>query len=153
MSLLAEQHVFTGPGDRLSDAVRATADLLPDIISASSRRFASGADVRRARIERLIESHAWTDAALALIELELPQWQVRRLASDGGDWFCSLSRQRELPDWLDQPVEAHHAVLAQAVLDALAEARRITSQHNPGVSATAHDSDPFWDTICSENFG
>jgi len=30
----------------------------------------------------LIGSEAWTDSALALIDLELPQWQVRRIAYD-----------------------------------------------------------------------
>ena len=64
---------------------------------------------------------AWTDAALALIELELPQWRVRRLAYDDGEWYCSLSRGRELPDWLDQPVEGRHADLALAILSAFVE--------------------------------
>jgi hypothetical protein len=153
MSFLSAQHVSAGPGDRLRDAAHVTANFLSDIIPTASRRIPSDYEVKSARIERLVESHAWTDAALALVELELPQWQVRRLAYDGGEWFCSLSRQRELPDWLDESVEAHHADLAQAILGALADARRITAQHNPGVSAVAHDSDPFWDTICSENFG
>jgi len=70
------------------------------------------------RIERLIGSEAWTDSALALIDLELPQWQVRRIAYDEGEWHCALSRQRELPEWLDQSVEAHHADLALAILSA-----------------------------------
>ena len=68
------------------------------------------------RIEQLIQSQAWTDAALALIELELPQWQLRRLVYDDGEWYCALSRQREMPDWLDQSVESHHADLARAIL-------------------------------------
>ena len=38
---------------------------------------------------------AWTDAALALIDLELPQWQFRRIAYDEGEWSCALSRERE----------------------------------------------------------
>jgi len=41
---------------------------------------------------------------LALIDLELPPWQVRRIAYDEGEWHCALSRQRELPDWLDQSI-------------------------------------------------
>ena len=40
---------------------------------------------------------AWTEAALALIDLELPQWQVRRIAYDEGEWYCALSRAREFP--------------------------------------------------------
>ena len=33
----------------------------------------------KARIDRLIETSAWTDATLTLAELELPQWKLRRL--------------------------------------------------------------------------
>ena len=39
---------------------------------------------KTARIEELIRSGAWTDAALALIDLGLPLWQVSRLAYDAG---------------------------------------------------------------------
>ena len=148
MSLLAEQHVSTGPRDRLYDAARVTADVLSDIIPG--RRVPSDG---RARLQRLIASQAWTDAALAQVELELPQWQVRRLAYDGGEWFCSLSRNRELPDWLDQPVESHHADLARAILIALDEARRITSPPGPGIPAVLRDADPLSETVYCENLG
>ena len=57
----------------------------------------------------------------------MPQWQVRRIAYDEGEWHCALSRQRELPDWLDQSVEAHHADLALAILSAFVEAQRISA--------------------------
>ena len=70
-----------------------------------------------AQIERLIGSGAWTDAALAMIDLELPQWRLRRIAYDEGEWHCALSQQRELPDWLDQTIEAHHADLPLAILE------------------------------------
>ena len=98
----------------------------------TSSALPAGAFLRRAerqsaRIERLIQSQAWTDAALALIDLELPQWQVRRLAYDDGEWYCALSRQRELPDWLDQSIETRHADLALAILSAFVEAQRVSA--------------------------
>ena len=70
------------------------------------------------RLDRLVTAGAWTDAALALIVIELPRWQLRRLAYDEGEWHCALSNQRDLPDWLDSAVETHHPVLATAILDA-----------------------------------
>jgi hypothetical protein len=152
MSLLSERHVTTGPGDRLRDAARVSAGFLSGIIPAAGRRFRSEPNVRSARIERLIASQAWIDAALAQVELELPQWRLRRLAYDGGEWFCSLSRQREMPDWLDDPVEAHHADLACAILIALAEARRITAP-GPNIPAVLHDADPISETLYCENLG
>ena len=128
MSILLEQTVSATLGDRLRDAYGVTAEFLSDIISETCRRFPSTeGNSKAARIERLIQSHAWTDAALALIDLELPQWQVRRLAYDDGEWYCALSRQRELPDWLDQSIETRHADLALAILSAFVEAQRVSA--------------------------
>jgi hypothetical protein len=107
-----------------------------------------------ARVERLIQSGAWTDAALALIDLELPQWQIRRIAYDEGEWHCALSRQRELPDWLDQSVEARHADLALAILSAFVEAQRISvPSSRPSVPAVRPDLNPLYEPVCSDNFG
>ena len=115
--LLFSEH-RDGLVDRLHDAPAVTADLMSEVIGKPSRRLP-------VRIERLIDSGAWTDAALALLELELPHWQLRRLAYDDGEWHCALSRQRELPDWLDdRSVESHHADLAMAILSAFVDARR-----------------------------
>jgi hypothetical protein len=71
------------------------------------------------RLASLMAAGAWTDAALALIAIELPGWQLRRLAYDEGEWHCALSAQRSMPDWLDDAVESHHPDMAAALLDAL----------------------------------
>jgi len=110
--------------DRLRDAPRVTATLMQDVIGHACRRLPSSRPTAKtARIERLIATAAWTEAALALVELELPQWQLRRIAYDGGEWYCALSRERELPDWLDQSIEARHPDLALAILSALVDAQ------------------------------
>ena len=61
---------------------------------------------KAAKIDRLIELAAWTEAALALVELELPQWRVRRLVCEEGYWLCSLSKQWNLLVWLGDDAEA-----------------------------------------------
>src|SRR5712671_2724588 len=110
--------------DRLRDAHAVTSELIAEVIGETCRRFPSAAQTEKtARIERLIQNAAWTDAALALIDLELPLWQVRRIAYDEGEWYCALSRERELPDWLDRSVESHHADLALAILSAFVDAQ------------------------------
>src|SRR5665647_1026494 len=77
--------------DRLRDVHAVTPGLMSEIIGTACRRFPSmGQTEKTARIERLIGSEAWTDAALALIDLELPLWQVRRIAYDEGEWYCCL---------------------------------------------------------------
>jgi hypothetical protein len=109
---------------------------------------------KTARIERLMQSEAWTDAALALINLELPLWQVRRIAYDEGEWYCALSRERELPDWLDRSIEGRHADLALAILGAFVEARQIAAPASrPSVPVGSPDLNPLYEPVCCDNFG
>ena len=145
MLLFSEHH--DGLVDRLHDAPAVTADLISEVIGKPSRRLP-------VRIERLIESGAWTDAALALLELELPQWQLRRLAYDEGEWHCALSRQRELPEWLDdRSVESHHADLALAILSAFVDARRKSaSPSRTSVPAAPLAANPLYEPLCCDNF-
>ena len=154
MSLLVESQTTAELGDRLHNAYAVTAEFLSDIISQTCRRFPSASrNGKTVRIERLIQAGAWTDAALALIDLELPQWQIRRLAYDDGEWFCSLSRQRELPDWLDQSIETRHADLALAILSAFVEARRVSApSHRTSVPSAPQRVDPLYEPVYSGNF-
>ena len=154
MSILLEQTIPTTVADRLHDASSVTVDFLSDLISAAGRRLPSArAGAKGADIERLIKSQAWTDAALSLIDLELPQWQVRRLVYDDGEWHCALSRQRELPDWLDQPIETHHANMALAILSAFVEARRVgTPPSRTSVSIVPQHESPQYEPVYSDNF-
>src|SRR5438445_4802440 len=125
MPLLSEHHASYELNDRLRDAHAVTTDLMSKVIGETCRRFPSVEQTEKtARIERLMGSGAWTDAALALIDLELPLWQVRRIAYDEGEWYCALSRERELPDWLDRSIETRHTDLALAILSAFVDARR-----------------------------
>ena len=144
--LLFSEH-RDGLVDRLHDAPAVTADLISQVIGKPSRRLP-------VRIERLIDSGAWTDAALALLELELPQWQLRRLAYDEGEWHCALSWQRELPDWLDdRSIESHHADLAMAILGAFADARRkYAPPRKTSVPAAPWPASPHYEPVCCDNF-
>jgi len=155
MLLLAETQNPAELSDRLRDTYVVTAEFLSDIIRQTCRRFPStGQSGKTARVERLIESSAWTDAALALIDLELPQWQVRRIAYDEGEWHCALSRQRELPDWLDSAIEARHADLALAILNAFVEARRIAAPTiQTSVPAVPQDANPMYEPVLCDNLG
>ena len=140
--------------DRLRAADAMTAKLMSDLVGATCRRYPSTAQAgKSARIERLIGSQAWTDAALALIDLELPQWQVRRIAYDEGEWHCALSRARELPEWLDQPIETRHADLPLAILSAYIDAQRISaSSRRTSVPIVPRDANAFYAPLCCDNF-
>src|SRR5262249_50313065 len=82
-------------GKRLRSAHDVTRALMLDVIDTACRRFPSlGQTERTMRVSRLIDAEAWADAALALLALELPLWQARRIAYDDGEWYCALSRER-----------------------------------------------------------
>ena len=155
MTLLSKHRDPGELDDRLRDAHAVTSELMAQIIGETCRRFPSvGQSKKSERIERLIQTEAWTDAALALIDLELPLWQVRRIAYDEGEWYCALSRERELPDWLDRSVEARHADLALAILSAFVEAGRIAAPSSrPSVPAVSRNASPLCEPVCCDNFG
>ncbi len=155
MPLLSEIHDHRELSERLRNAAAVTAELISKIIDEACRRFPSvGQTDKTARIERLIRSGAWTDAALALIELELPMWQVRRIAYDEGEWYCALSRERELPDWLDHSIEARHVDLALAILSAFVDAQHLTAPASkPSVPAVSRDANRLYEPVCCDNFG
>jgi hypothetical protein len=140
--------------DRLRDARAVTAGLVSDVIRETCWRLSSMRQTGSGgRIEQLIQAGAWTDVALALLELELPQWQIRRIAYDAGEWHCALSRQRELPDWLDQSVETSHADLALVILSALVDARRERpfSTRTSVPAVVCADTLPYT-RLCCDNF-
>jgi hypothetical protein len=114
--------------DQVDRQVRAaaavTADLVSDVIGAACDHLPMLDKTESAvRLHRLVETEAWTDAALALLEIELPQWEVRRLVFEDGRWTCSLSKQAYLPLELDDTVDAAHEVLPLAILGALLNVR------------------------------
>jgi hypothetical protein len=107
---------------QVSAADEATSELFSEIVVATARRlWAPGEAAKATQLHDLIEAGALTQAALSLIELELPLWKLRRIAYDEGEWHCAMSRQRELPEWLDQAVETRHASLTLAILGAYIE--------------------------------
>jgi hypothetical protein len=117
--------------ERLDEELRESTALSPrlfaKIIAGACTRLPSAHGAGKAAIAaQLIEHGALTDAAFALIELELPEWKIRRLICEHGEWLCSLTRQPNLPVELDDTADAVHEILAVAVLRAFVEVRRRT---------------------------
>jgi hypothetical protein len=64
-----------------------------------------------------------------------------------------LSHERELPDWLDQSIETHHADLPLAILSAFVDARRnIAPSRNTSVPAVPRSANPLYEPVCCDNF-
>ncbi len=108
--------------DRLCDAADNTIDLVTAVAMEAYRDEHHGQDRIPAQLKALISAGAWTDVGLALIADKLPQWKLRRLAYDEGQWHCALSLQPDLPEWLDQAIETSHWNLPLAVMSAVVEA-------------------------------
>jgi hypothetical protein len=142
--------------ERLDAEVRFASRPMPGLFakivgSACTRIPVSSRSEKSTRFERLIEAGAWTDAALVLIDLELPDWKIRRLIRDGGGWMCSLSRQPNLPESIDETVDASHELMPLAILLAFLEARRIKPTA-PGALSAVPAVWPIGETVCCDNF-
>jgi hypothetical protein len=138
----------------LQNAQEPSLDLFSKIINSACNRVQALARPERLnRVIRLAEIDGWTEATLALIELELPLWRVRRLAYENGEWLCSLSQQRNLPVMLDDCAEATHEVLPLAMLRAFVEACRRRQTRQPSVSTVPQVHQPQGEHfICCENY-
>jgi hypothetical protein len=143
--------------DRLDDELQAAPEAAREVFakiigSACSRIPVLSKSGKAARIDRLIESGARIDAAMALIELELPGWKLRRLVYDNGEWFCSLSRQSNMPADLDDSADAVHHILPLAILRAFVEARRRSNFAADSASAVPQVQPAAHGIVCCDNF-
>jgi hypothetical protein len=154
MSFGSDQAVLL---DRLDEAVRfapqPTHGLVSKIIAGACSRIPVLSKAGKAAgIDRLVECGAWADTALTLIALELPDWTLRRLIREEGQWHCALSRHPNLPTDFDDTADATHAVMPLAILLAFLQARRRTALAAQSVPAMPL-ADPAWaGLVCCENF-
>jgi hypothetical protein len=143
--------------DRLDDELLAAPEAARAVFakiigSACSRIPVLGKSGNTARMERLIESGAWTDAAMALVESELPGWKLRRLIYENGEWFCSLSHQPNMPADLDDSADAAHQVLALAILRAFVDARRRSKVATDAAPRVPPFQPAAGGVVCCDNF-
>jgi hypothetical protein len=89
---------------------------------------------------------------MALIESEMPGWKLRRLVYENGEWFCSLSRQPNIPTDLDDSADAAHQVLPLAILRAFVEARRRSKVSADAASEIPRLQPAAGGMICCDNF-
>ena len=104
------------------------------------------------RVRELIGAQAWTDAALALVELN-PSRVVRRLSHDDGEWCCIIGSHWPMPEWLDDTVEFGHAELPLAILGALIESLRERSVATPATTSVPRSRSDLRDAITCVDCG
>jgi len=129
-----------------------TPELLSEVMAQACGRFAPHEEAATREIRLLIETGAWVDSVLALIALDLPQWKLRRLLYEDGEWHCSLSRQPQLPIEFDEVAEGSHEALPLAVLIAFLRARRDSSGRESGAIGMPPVNAGAGYTMCCDNF-
>ena len=135
---------------RLAPAI--SVNLLQQVAEACPRLPSAQQSKQATDIDRFIEARSWTDLAIGLVRLELPTWQIRRIACEGSEWICSLSRQPYLPLSLDETADGVHSDLPLAILRALIEALRI-NEAEPKLPARVPLISPTSAIrICCDNF-
>jgi hypothetical protein len=140
--------------DELGRAQVVTPDLMSKVVAVACSRITMPA--KAAKIDRLIASEAWTEAALLLLELELPHWRLRRLAFEDGAWLCSLSEQCSPRVWLMDCAEGRHESLPLSILSALIDAQQCGEPPSMRAASSVpqcgvRSSSPFG-TMCCDNF-
>jgi hypothetical protein len=110
--------------EELRCATEVTSVLISNVMTIACVRVGVLGSAMKVKVRWLIEAGAWTDATIALLGLELPQWKVRRLINEDGKWLCSLSKQPRLPLQYGEVAEASHESLPLAILIALLQAQR-----------------------------
>ena len=126
-----------------------TPELLTEVMAEACIRFAAYGNATKALFNQLVAHGAWTDAVLLLLQFELPQWKVKRILYDDGEWHCLLSKQPQFPLGFDEGAEARHEILQLAMLIAFIKARSavaIAATSVPQVSAQPSC------TVCCDNF-
>jgi hypothetical protein len=147
-----EEHLCEVQG-QIGRAHAITPELMFDVIARACLRLQVQHPTAKARVARLIELGAFVDATFAVLELELPQWKLRRLIYEDGEWHCSLSKHIGLPASLDELAEASHESQPLAILSALLEARRnslAAAESRPQSVPQARSTRGY--AICCDNF-
>jgi len=134
---------------RVSCSRAVTSDLLIEVIAMACVRFPGHGPAIRAAFDQLVGSGAWTDAVLRLLQLELPQWKLKRIVYEDGEWHCCLSKQPEVPLGFDDGAEATHEVLPLAILIAFMKVRSMVA--NAATSVPRVSTSPNC-TVCCDNF-
>lgn len=146
------QHSVDRLEARLGRARTPTPELMSAVIAETCAPLSALGEAATLHIRRLIESGAWTDAALALVQLELPQWRFRRILYEDGEWHCSLSRGPQLPPDFDDVADGRHESLPLAMLIAFLQATRDAAVRAVDPAAKRRAGSPGGDPVCCDNF-
>ncbi len=144
---------ISGLEAELRGAQAVTPALMAGVLALAQARRLTPGDCEQAEwIRHFIGAEAWMDAALALLEFGPPQWKLRCVTYEDGEWFCSLGKQWPLPAWLGDIVTVTHPVLPLAILTAFVEACAVTSYSAEPARTVPVIQPSALDAVCCDNF-
>ena len=135
--MLNKQELAQGVDSRRDALPAALADLVQMVRCGDMGHAALNQSDKLLRANQLTKVGAWVDATLAVLDLELPSWQLRRLQLEDGLWICSLSQRPQSPLMHDDMAEAQHEDLIWAVVGAMVEAHRLSVPRRPTATKIA----------------
>jgi hypothetical protein len=123
--------------------------LVADIVAAVAPHHLDGRGERSIQLRRWLDTHAFLEIGFVLIDWELPNWSMRRLAQDDGLWWCAVS-PRQAIQWGHDEVDESHENKELAVLKAFLTAlchvlgRSVAIAPEPGAVTRASAPMHWW---------
>src|SRR5690349_10764367 len=93
----SDENLLNQIGERVRGANAASPNLFALVLDKACPRLTLCKPTVMQHLHRLLETDAYADAPLTVIEFELPTWKLRRLIFDAGEWHCLLSRKPWVP--------------------------------------------------------
>ena len=114
--------LFTSTGDkiemlrrRIERTPRPTHQLMCEIIETVCPQHLSDRGDRSVQMRRWLDADSFVQIAFALVEWELPDWLVRRVAQENRVWWCAIAH-RHMIDWGGEEEDESHEDMTLAVL-------------------------------------
>jgi hypothetical protein len=138
--------------NEISQAPTATSELVSaahDLMTARCIPYRAAA---MQRIRTLIDAQAWTDAVLAIADLDRSR-AIHHVVHEDGEWHCRIGSHGAIPHWLGDTAEFSHPVIALAILGALVDTLggRPATNVSPA-SAPQWRSDEMDATLAVDNY-
>ena len=92
-----------------------THHLMSEVLRVVCPHRLAARDDRSVQLRQWLETHAFLQIALALVEWELPDWSVRRLGQENRIWWCAITH-RHMIDWGGEEEDESHEDMTLAIL-------------------------------------
>lgn len=100
---------------RIEHTPRPTHQLICEIIETVCPHHLCDRGDRSVQMRRWLDADSFVQIAFALVDWELPDWLVRRVAQENRVWWCAIAH-RHMIDWGGEEEDECHEDMTLAVL-------------------------------------